>query len=160
MTVWTGTQSPKWLRTCRLLVGKDGDGNVSPSTGLSIDSTITPEAQKAGATAGIRITFDITKTSYRTPNVATIKIYNLNQTHENMVMGEFNDVILMGGYQGSSRLFFRGNIKYANAFREGFVRVDVIGKHVHAKPAQDRHQAFTDLSGADNTGGLAVKVKS
>jgi hypothetical protein len=104
-------------------VGKDGDGNVSPSTGLIIDSTITAEAQKAGATAGIRITFEITKTIYRTPNVATIKIYNLNQTHENMVMGEFNDVILKGGYQGNSRLFFRGNIKYANAFREGNDRI-------------------------------------
>jgi hypothetical protein len=123
VTVWTGTQSPKWLRTCQLLVGKDGDGNVSPSSGLLIDSSLTPEARKAGSTAGIRIVFEITKTVYRTPNVSTIKVYNLNQTHENMVMGEFNDVILKGGYQGSSRLFFRGNIKYANAFRDGNDRV-------------------------------------
>lgn len=123
MTVWTGTQSPKWLRTCQLLVGKDGDGNVSPSTGLLIDSTLTPEAQKAGATAGIRITFDLTQTIYRTPNVATIKIYNLNQDHENKVNGEFNDVILRGGYQGSTLTFFRGNIKYANSYRDGNDRI-------------------------------------
>jgi len=116
---WTGTQSPKWLRTCQLLIGKNGDGNVSPSTGLLIE-------QQVGAEAGLRIKFDITKTSYRTPNVASITIYNMNEQHERMVMKEFNDVILQGGYQGNTRLFFRGNIKYANAYRDGNDRLVVL----------------------------------
>jgi hypothetical protein len=123
MTIWTGAQSPKWLRSCQLFVGKDGDGNVSAANGLKIDTAITPDAQRDGATAGLRITFECTKTIYRTPNVATIKIYNLNQTHENMINGEFNDVILQGGYQEDTRLFFRGNIKYCNAYRDNDDRI-------------------------------------
>jgi len=114
-----GNQSPKWLRVCQLMIGKNGDGNVSPSTGLLIE-------QQVGAEAGLRIKFDITKTIYRTPNVASITIYNMNEQHEQMVMKEFNDVILQGGYQGNQRLFFRGNIKYANAYRDDNDRLVVL----------------------------------
>jgi hypothetical protein len=105
VTSLTSLQTSKWLRKCRILVGKDGDGNVSPASGLAIED--------------LRIKFDITKTIYRTPNVATIWIWNLNQTHENQVRGEFNDVVLQGGYQDETRLFFRGNIRFCNFYREG-----------------------------------------
>lgn len=108
-TTFTEKRSDKWLRTCQLLVGKNGNGDVSPSSGLLIED--------------LRIKWEFTKTIYRTPNVATIKIYNLNQEHESLMRDEFNDVILQGGYQGNTRLFFRGNIKYANFYREENDRV-------------------------------------
>jgi hypothetical protein len=55
--------------------------------------------------------------------VATIRVYNLNAHHEAMIDREFNDVILQGGYQGNTRLFFRGNIKFVSFFREGVDRI-------------------------------------
>ena len=105
----TETHKVQWLRRCQLLVGKDGTGDVYPSTGLLIE--------------GLRISFDITKTIYRTPNVATIKVYNLNPSNEKRIVRELNDVILQGGYQSNTRLFFRGNIKYALPYREGNDRI-------------------------------------
>jgi hypothetical protein len=108
----SGNQGPKFPRALQLLVGKDGDGNVSPATGLLIDST-----PKDGS-PGLRITFEITKTIYRTPNQALIKIYNLTQDHEKQVEREFNDVILQGGYRGQVHTFFRGNIRFSHFYRE------------------------------------------
>lgn len=95
----------KWLRSCQVLVGKNGNGDVDEKSGILID--------------GLRITFDITKTIYRTPNVATIKIYNLAGATEGRILREFNDVILRGGYIGGGqkpRTFFRGNIVYGTAY--------------------------------------------
>jgi hypothetical protein len=103
---------PKFPRALQLLVGKDGDGNVSPATGLLID------AMPKDNSPGLRITFEITKTLYRTPNQALIKIYNLNQDHERQIDREFNDVILQGGYRGQPHTFFRGNIRFTHFYRE------------------------------------------
>lgn len=108
----TSTESLKWMRSLQLLVGKDGDGDVSPATGLLIE--------------GLRITFEFTKTIYRTPNVATIKVYNLNSTSERKILKEYNDVILQGGYVGGGekpRLFFRGNVSFGSAYRDDTSRI-------------------------------------
>jgi hypothetical protein len=109
MMTATEKHSVKWLRKCQLLVGKDGNGEVWPSSGLLVEH--------------LRIAFDITKTIYRTPNVGTIRIYNLSESDERKVDREFNDVILQGGYQSNNRLFFRGNIKYCNIYRDGNDRI-------------------------------------
>jgi hypothetical protein len=112
MTELAGVQNPKWLRSLQLLVGKDGDGDVSPATGLLIEH--------------LRIQFDITKTIYRTPNVATIKVHNLNGVSEKKILKEYNDVILQGGYLGSGqkpRVFFRGNVVFGTGYRDGNSRI-------------------------------------
>jgi hypothetical protein len=102
----------KWLRACQLLVGKDGNGDVSDKTALLID--------------GLRISFDITKTIYRTPNVGTIKVYNLSGPTEKRILREYNDLIRRGGYVGGGqkpRTFFRGNIVFGTAYRDGVNRI-------------------------------------
>lgn len=112
MTVIAGVDSPKWLRTCHVLIGKDGDGNVSPANGLLIEH--------------LRVQFDITKTIYRTPNVATIKVFNLTGVSEKKITQEYNDIILQGGYVGEGqkpRLFFRGNVVWASGYRDDTARV-------------------------------------
>ena len=71
----------------------------------------------------LRIYFKVTKTIGRTPNTATIKIWNLSPDNEALVKGEFDDVILNAGYDGSTRGLFRGNIRYAEGYPEGSERI-------------------------------------
>jgi hypothetical protein len=108
-------QGNKWLRQAQVIVGKNGDGNVSPSNGLLISSV------QSDGSPGLRITFDIQKTIYRTPNQALIKVYNLTQAHEKQIDAEYNDLIVQCGYvgQGAMRLVFRGNIRFTHFYREG-----------------------------------------
>ncbi len=103
----------KWLRRAQVLVGKNGNGDVSPTTGRLISSV------QADGSPGLRITFDIQKTIYRTPNQGLIKVYNLSQPHEKEIDQEFNDIILQAGYQSDMRLTFRGNIRFTHFYREG-----------------------------------------
>jgi hypothetical protein len=106
-------QAPKFGRVCQVLVGKDGNGDVSPATGLLI-SNVLPDGAP-----GLRISFDIQKTIYRTPNQALIKIYNLTPAHEKQIDKEFNDVVINAGYVGNTRLLFRGNIRFTHFYRDG-----------------------------------------
>lgn len=71
----------------------------------------------------LRISFKVTKTITHTPNTAEIKIYNLSPDTEGRIKGEFDDVILNAGYQGSVVLLFRGNIKNSAASNDGPNRV-------------------------------------
>lgn len=71
----------------------------------------------------LRISFKVTKTITRTPNTGDIKIYNLSPDTEGRIKGEFDDVILNAGYDGSTVLLFRGNIKNSSAFNDGPSRV-------------------------------------
>lgn len=111
----SGNTGPKMGRVLQLLVGHDGDGNVRYDNGLLI-SNVQPDGSP-----GLRMTFEITKTIYRTPNQALIKIYGLSQEHEKTIGREYNDVILQGGYQGQVRVFFRGNIRFTHFYGEAGV---------------------------------------
>lgn len=71
----------------------------------------------------LRIWFKITKTIGRTPNTASIKIWNLSPDNEALVKGEFDDVIVNAGYDGNTRLLFRGNIRYAEGYPEASERI-------------------------------------
>lgn len=139
-----GNDGPKFPRCLQLLVGKDGDGNVSPATGLLIDSM-----PKDGA-PGLRVTFEITKTIYRTPNQALIKIYNLNQAHEKQIDREFNDVILQGGYRGQEHTFFRGNIRFTHFYREVNDRIAEINAGDGDKDFRGALVNFTLAAGHDD----------
>jgi hypothetical protein len=149
MTMVAGVDSPKWLRACQLLVGKDGDGNVTPATGLLIE--------------GLRIVFDVTKTIYRTPNVATIKVYNLNNTSEGMILKEFNDVILQGGYVGGGepmRLFFRGSIAFGSAYRDDTSRICEINARDGDKDFQGALVNFTLAAGHTDEDAIRKVLES
>lgn len=104
----------KFKRVCRLIIGKNGDGDI-PSKGLSFDQRF-------------RFEFDIVQTAYKTPNTGTIKIYNLRDETFAKIQDEFDDVVLMAGYEKDPPIIFRGSIKFRYKYREGndhIIMVDV-----------------------------------
>jgi hypothetical protein len=97
------TQSTRqFLRRAEVITGVGGNG-------IEVDD--------------LRIYFKVTKTIGRTPNVATIKIWNLAPDSESLIKGEFDDVILNAGYDGNTRGLFRGNIRYAEGYPDGSERI-------------------------------------
>ena len=142
----TPTQlGPKWLRYARVLVGKNGNGDVSPTVGLSIESV-----QPSDNSPGLRIKFEITKTIYHTPNQALITIYNLTQAHEQAIDKEYNDLILIAGYQGQERVVFRGNIKFTHFYGDGLDRYAEINAGDGDKDFRNALVNFTLAAGHDD----------
>lgn len=76
------------------------------------------KAGKGLLVENLRIAFEVTKTNNGAPNVAIIKIYNLNPTNEAKVKKEYDDVLINAGYEGAMRLIFRGNIKHVYRYRD------------------------------------------
>lgn len=66
----------------------------------------------------LRIQFEVVKTPHRTPNAAEIKIFNLNQDHENAIKREFDEVLVNVGYAGHARMILRGNIRRVRSYRD------------------------------------------
>jgi hypothetical protein len=98
----TQPSTRQFLRRARVVTGTDG-------TGIDIED--------------LRIYFKVTKTIGRTPNTATIKIYNLSPDTEALVKGEFDEVLLDAGYDGATRGLFRGNIRYVEGYPEQAERI-------------------------------------
>jgi hypothetical protein len=93
----TAASSLQWKRVAQVVVGSGGSG-------LLIEN--------------LRVSFTVTKTPQANPNPCVIKIYNLNQDHEQQIKYEFTDVILNAGYAQQPRLLFRGNIKQVYRYQE------------------------------------------
>lgn len=90
--------SEQWLRKCTLLVSdKNGDG-------LDLSN--------------LRIKFIVKRSDTQTPNMAEIRIYNLEYQTEERIKNEFSKVILQGGYEENFGVIFQGNIKQAYRGRE------------------------------------------
>lgn len=87
----------QWKRRAQVVIGKKGSG-------LLVEN--------------LRIQFEVSKTVESAPNVAVIKIFNLNPANEAKIKNEFDEVILNAGYEGAMRLVFRGNIKHVYRYRE------------------------------------------
>lgn len=87
----------QWKRRAQVVIGKKGSG-------LLVEN--------------LRIQFEVSKTVESAPNVAVIKIFNLNPANEAKIKNEFDEVILNAGYEGALRLVFRGNIKHVYRYRE------------------------------------------
>lgn len=91
----------QWMRQCEVVIG-----NAAAGRGLFVSEP--------------RITFEVEKTvTGRTPNTATIKMFNLTPDHENQIRGEFDEVLIKAGYQGLSLVVFAGSIRHAYRYREG-----------------------------------------
>lgn len=90
----------QWKRVCEVLIGDSARG-----TGIVVKD--------------LRIEFDVCKTIGSTPNTALIKIRNLAPENEAKIKGEFDEIILNAGYEGSSLLVFAGNIKHTSRYRDG-----------------------------------------
>lgn len=92
-----------WNRRCQVVTGTGGNGILVEDP--------------------LKITAEITKTLERTPNTALIKLYNLSPDTEAKVKGEFDEVIVIGGYGTNMLQVFRGNIRHTAGGRDGNDRI-------------------------------------
>lgn len=90
--------SLQYLRTCTLL--------VSDKTGKALDLS------------ALRIKFSVKRSDTMTPNVADIRVYNLEEQTAFKIRNEFSNVILQAGYPGNVGVIFQGNIKQVIIGRE------------------------------------------
>lgn len=88
----------QWLRKCTLLVSeRSGDG-------LDLSN--------------MRIKFNIKRSDTQTPNMAEIRVYNLEDKTAQRIQKEFSRVILQAGYEQNFGVVFQGNIKQVIRGRE------------------------------------------
>jgi hypothetical protein len=149
----TQNQAPKFGRICQILVGKNGNGDVSPAYGRLISNI------QADGSPGLRMSFDIQKTIYRTPNQALIKIYSLTPEHEKAIDQEYNDIIVNAGYQGNVRLMFRGNIRFTHFYREDNDHIAEINAGDGDKDFRNALVNFTFAAGHDDEDTIRELLK-
>lgn len=90
--------SQQYLRTCQLIVAGNG------LDGLDLSA--------------LRIKFSVKRSDTMTPNVADIRVYNLEHETAVRIRKEFTRVILQAGYEGNFGVIFQGNIKQVILGRE------------------------------------------
>lgn len=66
----------------------------------------------------LRIKFSVKRSGVMTPNVADIRVYNLDLDTANIIKKEFTQVVLQAGYASNYGVIFRGNIKQCIIGRE------------------------------------------
>lgn len=66
----------------------------------------------------LRIKFSVKRSDTMTPNMADIRVYNLELQTALRIRKEFTKVILEAGYEGNSGVIFQGNIKQVILGRE------------------------------------------
>lgn len=91
-------ESQQYLRTCQLFVS----GNNLDGLDLS----------------ALRIKFSVKRSDTMTPNVADIRVYNLEEETALRIRKEFTKVLLQAGYEGNYGVIFQGNIKQVILGRE------------------------------------------
>jgi hypothetical protein len=88
----------QYLRTCSLIVsGKDQNG-------LDLSK--------------LRIKFSVKRSDTMTPNVADIRVYNVEEQTAILIRKEFTKVVLQAGYESNYGVIFQGNIKQVIIGRE------------------------------------------
>jgi hypothetical protein len=91
-------ETQQYLRTCQLIVfGND-------LSGLDLSA--------------LRIKFSVKRSDTMTPNVADIRVYNLEEQTALRIRKEFTKVVLQAGYEGNFGVIFQGNIKQVILGRE------------------------------------------
>lgn len=68
--------------------------------------------------SALRIKFSVKRSDTMTPNVADIRVYNLDLETALQIKSEFKKVILQAGYEGNFGVIFQGNIKQVILGRE------------------------------------------
>lgn len=66
----------------------------------------------------LRIKFAVKRSGIMTPNVADIRVYNLDLQTAAIIKKEFTQVVLQAGYEGNYGVIFQGNIKQCLIGRE------------------------------------------
>jgi len=75
------------------------------------DLTITPIDGEARNIKELRVNFEITKSILSYPNLCKLVIYNPNEDTLSSLQKKFTKLILNAGYEGDSRLLFKGEIR-------------------------------------------------
>ena len=88
----------QYIRNCKLLVA----GNDTNGLDLS----------------NLRIKFSVKRSDTMTPNVADIRVYNLEEKTALRIKKEFTRVVLQAGYNSNFGVIFQGNIKQVIIGRE------------------------------------------
>lgn len=88
----------QWLRKCTLLVS-DRNGE-----GLDLSQ--------------LRIKFLVKRSDTQTPNMAEIRVYNLEDKTAQRIQKEFSKVVLQAGYESNFGVIFQGNVKQIIRGRE------------------------------------------
>jgi hypothetical protein len=88
----------QYLRICTLL--------ISNNKGDSLDLS------------ELHIKFSIKRSDTQTPNMAEIRVYNLEEKTAQRIQKEFSKVILQGGYESNFGVIFQGNVKQIILGRE------------------------------------------
>ncbi len=68
--------------------------------------------------SALRVKWSIKRSNNMTPNVADIRVYNLEQDTALKIKSQFTQVIMQGGYASNFGVIFRGNIKQVIIGRE------------------------------------------
>lgn len=66
----------------------------------------------------LRIKFSVKRSDTMTPNVADIRVYNLDEKTALQIKKEFTKVVLQAGYESNYGVIFQGNIKQVIVGRE------------------------------------------
>lgn len=134
----TTNGSLQWLREFEIVIGPPG------GSGLQIGG-------QSPTAPALKVQFEIVKTLDPAPNTAQIKIFNLTPAHEKQITGpttEFTQVLINAGYQGASRLIFKGTIKHAFHYRD---KADYVTQIEAADGDKDYRQAKLNLTLAAGT---------
>jgi hypothetical protein len=94
----TMSDNQQYLRTCQLIVYR------KDLSGLDLSQ--------------LRIKFSVKRSDTMTPNVADIRVYNLDEATAILIRKEFTKVILQAGYADNFGVIFQGNIKQVILGRE------------------------------------------
>lgn len=80
---------------------------------------IGPRSQDGLKLTGLRVVFNIEKTLDKTPNNATIEIYNLKSASRSFIESEKTSLILDAGYKDNLKTIFIGDIAQVTTKRNG-----------------------------------------
>jgi len=88
----------QWLRKCSLI--------ISTNQGDALDLS------------NLRIKFNVKRSDTQTPNIADIRVYNLERATAERIQKQFSRIILQAGYEQNFGVIFEGNIKQIIRGRE------------------------------------------
>lgn len=75
-------------------------------------------SQKGLDLSELRCKFVVKRSDTMTPNVADIRVYNLEEATAQLIRDKYKNVVLQAGYEGNYGVIFQGNIKQVIIGRE------------------------------------------
>lgn len=98
-----------------------GSASGTPSNylfGRVFTLLVSNNAGKAMDLSQLHVKFAVKKSGVMTPNVASIRVHNLDEDTAQIIKKEYTHVVLQAGYVGNFGVIFKGNIKQGIIGRE------------------------------------------